>query len=201
MNYKRSLSKAAAILNIIINAFNTLIYAYLGYVMYIVAVIASNVDTQSNSKLILLPIILSTVATILISLLSVVIVVLSALTLKNNKLSTIEFNKRKGTHVATLVLTLISIALHLVNVFCSTSIFIGYVSLVILGLIAIFFIIDLSKNKKALKNPELFNEQNTVEQQPIEQTIEEKIAKLNNMKEQGLISEEQYNSLKQDLLK
>ena len=201
MNYKRSLSKAAAILNIIINAFNTLIYAYLGYVMYIVAAIASNVDTQGNSKLMLLPIVLSTVATILISLLSVVIVVLSALTLKNNKLSIIEFNKRKGTHVATLVLTLISIALHLVNIFCSTSSFIGYVSLVVLSLIAIFFIIDLSKNKKALKNPELFNEQNTVEQQPIEQTIEEKIAKLNNMKEQGLISEEQYNSLKQDLLK
>ena len=201
---KRPLAKAGSIINIIISAISLIYYAYASYIMYIVSVLALKLEDEASttgSELLVYFIIMLSIFA-----LSIAIIVLSSLIIKNCKLSIQDYNKKKKINIALFLITTLVVALHLFYLISVGFGFMSIICIITLVLTNIFLLADLRKNKKALKNPpEEILEQNTTSSQPApvkpQESIEDRLIKLNDLKIKGLISEEEYNSLKQDLLK
>ena len=204
---KRSLLKAGSILNIIFSVISVCFYGYASFAIYIVFAIAHDLDSQATETL---EILIMFIIIIAIAILSLITIVLSAIALKKSKLGVQEFNKNKGVVVFLNVVTFILVGLHCYYIFGSEFAFFSIINVSIFSLTSIFVLVDLCKNKKALKNAPVEEIMAQPAEQPVaaqptqvkpEENIEDRLIKLNNLKAQGLITEDEYNKLKQDLLK
>ena len=204
---KRSLLKAGSILNIIFSVVSVFFYGYASFAMYIVLAIAHDLDSQATETI---EILIMFIIIIAIAILSLITIVLSAIALKRSKLGVQEFNKNKGVVVFLNVITFILVGLHCYYIFGSELAFFSIINVSIFSLTSIFVLVDLCKNKKALKNAPVEEIMAQPAEQPVEaqptqvkpeENIEDRLIKLNNLKAQGLITEDEYNKLKQDLLK
>ena len=201
---KRSLTKAGSIINIILSVISTFFYGYASFAMYIVVAIAHDIDSQAQetSQLIAMFIVMMAIA-----VLSIVTIVLSAIAIKKSKLSIHEFNRRKGSVVALFICTMILAGLHVYYIIGSELAFFSIINTIMFSITSLFVLIDLCKNKKALKNAPVEEIMDQPAKQPVEaqptqvkpeENIEDRLIKINNLKAQGLITEDEYNKLKQD---
>lgn len=211
MTNKRTLTKAGAIVSIVSWSLNILLGAYLlGVLAYILMAYSSMGVMDAEVQAVLL----STGITVIISLaISIILVVYSVRTLKYSKLDCKEYASKKGTILFVAIVNLLNVVYSIVSMFDSGFDWTSIVSiLIVLGLLAsaILIIVDFCKNNKELQAQELAEktaqtevqaQPEVVNPEPVEETVEDKLAKLNKMKADGLISEEEYNQMKADLLK
>lgn len=213
MNNKRTLTKAGGIVSIVAWALNILLGAYLlGVLAYFMMVYSSMgvMDPELQAAL------LSSVITVIIPLaISIILVVYSIRTLKYSKLDCKEYASKKGTILFVAIVNLLNVVYSIISMIDSGFDWTSVVSiLIVLALLAsaILILIDFSKAQKeanaeklaeqTAQNIESANQtQTVVDAQVKEETIEDKLEKLNKMKADGLISEEEYNQMKADLLK
>lgn len=210
MNNKRTLTKAGGIVSIVAWALNILMCLYLGYIIMVLYAFASASDVDVMGYYSLL--IGSTIGSLVVSIL---LLVYSIKVLKFTKLNCKEFVAKKGTIIFVAVVNILNFIYSIYSMIGVGFDWTSAVSLVIaLALLtsAILILIDFSKAQKeanaeklaeqTAQNIESANQtQTVVDAQVKEESIEDKLEKLNKMKVDGLISEEEYNQMKADLLK
>lgn len=205
---KRSLIKAGSILNIIFSTISTIFYGYFSFAVYIALALVDSFDGTADETTNIKAMFIVTLA---IFVLSITVIVLSAIALKKCKLNVKEFHKNKGAVVTLLICTILLSILHIFYVQGSEIALFSIFNTIVFTLSSIFVLAGLCKNKKALKNAP---EEEIVEQ-PVQTTqpavdsqtqtksgdVTDRLLKLNSLREQGLITNEEYEKLKQDLLK
>ena len=211
MANKRTLTKAGAITSIVAWSLNILLGIYvvamLAYVISI-AKAAGQLDESVQA------VIITSVASIVVSIgISILLLVFSVKILKFARLDNKEYAAKKGTILFVAIVNLLNVVYSIISMAQDGFDWTGAISiLIVLGLLAsaILILVDYSKNNKELQAQELAEkavatevkaEPEVVNPAPVEETVEDKLAKLNKMKADGLISEEEYNQMKADLLK
>ncbi len=112
------------------------------------------------------------------------------------------FRKKRGIIITAIVFNLLVVVLSLIG-FAGEGTSVSFLSiLMLLCLIAasIMYIVDLATEKKKVAELEAQNATEEVTEETAQAStataLEEKLVKLNQMKEQGIIDEEEYNELK-----
>lgn len=211
MNNKRTLSKAGSIVSIVSWSLNILLYIYIGYVLLVLISLmnASGSGADASAVTVLF---LSVVASLAIS---IVLLISSIRILKFTKLDSKEFVAKKRTIIAIAVINILNALYCLFSLIGSEFDWTSAVSIIIaLGLLAsaVLLIVDFVKCQKEAQAEELAEKtaataeqenttQTVVDVQVKEESVEEKLEKLNKMKTDGLITEDEYNQMKSDLLK
>ena len=208
---KRSLIKAGSIINIIFSVISTFFYGYFTFAVYIALALVDSFDGTADE---ITDVRAMFIISIAIFILSITVIVLSAIALKKSKLNVRTFHKNKGAVVALLVCTILLALLNIYYIGLSEIALLLIINMIVYVLTSIFVLVDLCKNKKALKNAPVEEIMTQTAEQPAEQAvstkptqvrpvenIEDRLIKLNSLREQGLITNEEYEKLKQDLLK
>ena len=219
MEKRRSLSLSAGILNIIAYAIYILLTMFLGYVTFIA--IALIIDLNATASVNIYSIIGSCVVRLILAIISIV---MSAKIIKLSKASVQDYNAAKSKILSVIIINFIVVAYGLISYLISgisadlLLISIGEILMfAIMLIVAILLIVDINKNKK-LANQEqasiIAGSQTTVEPTiqpaiqpslPVEPATPddkvEKLERLNELKANGLISQEEYEKLKADIIK
>lgn len=205
MENKRTLTKAGSILGIVAWSINILVMSYSLFIVFLFVDISTSLDSEvSSDGLILLFRLIFNIA------ISIVLIVMSAKTIKASNKDVQTFVSKRSIINFAAVVNIINACYCIYNVICSSFSIIDLIlDIVICALLlvsGILILVDLSKANKLLQTlPQSIPEQqvqNTEQQvETKSETIEDKLEKLNKMKENGLISEEEYEKLKKDLLK
>lgn len=211
MNNKRTLSKAGSIVSIVSWSINILLYIYLGYVLLVLISLISASGSGADASAVF-----ALISTVVASLaISIVLLIYSIRILKFTKLDAKEFVAKKGTIIAIAVINILNALYGLFSLIGSEFDWTSAVSIVIsLGLLAsaVLLIVDFVKCQKEAQAEKLAEKaaataeqenttQTVVDVQVKEESVEDKIEKLNKMKADGLITEDEYNQMKSDLLK
>ena len=219
MEKRRSLSLSAGILNIIAYAIYILLTMFLGYVTFIA--IALIIDLNATASVNIYSIIGSCVVRLILAITSII---MSAKIIKLSKASVQDYNAAKSKILSVIIINFIVVAYGLISYLISgisadlLLISIGEILMfAIMLIVAILLIVDINKNKK-LANQEqasiIAGSQTTVEPTiqpavqpslPVEPAAPddkvEKLERLNELKANGLISQEEYEKLKADIIK
>lgn len=211
MNNKRTLSKAGSIVSIVSWSLNILLYIYLGYVLLVLFSLINASGSGADASAVI-ALISSVVASLAIS---IALLIYSIRILKFTKLGAKEFVAKKGTIIAIAVINILNALYCLFSLIGSEFDWTSAVSIIIaLGLLAsaVLLIVDFVKCQKEAQAEELAEKatataeqenttQTVVDVQVKEESVEDKLEKLNKMKADGLITEDEYNQMKSDLLK
>lgn len=208
---KRPLTLAGAILNIIGYSVNIVATGYAIFATWLVLSIALDLGASGDESVTLMSTLIGTLIGYVIRIaLSITSIVLSAKAIKISKMSIEDFETKKKTLWALYIINLVLVFYGLFSLGMSLDtvtiyILIDAVIWILLGLAALFFALDLGKNKKAADAQKIATTQSApvVEEtkKDSEENTIEKLSELNKMKEDGLITEEEYNNMKSDLLK
>lgn len=211
MENKRTLTKTGAILGIVAWSINILSLIFTGF--FVMLAIDIMIDINGSLPTTALSSIIELLVTFVIS---IILIVFSAKSIKiaNKDLQT--FMKKKQTIMFVAIVNLLNVCysvFDLIDLFSENgSIDDNYTLIVVaasiivclLLLIAgIMMLVDVSKATKELKTLQTTQavEETTEQKQVQEEPVEDKLAKLNKMKEDGLISQEEYEKLKAEMLK
>lgn len=211
MNNKRTLSKAGSIVSIISWSLNILLYVYCGYILLVLISLMNSSGAGADTSAVAV-LISSVVASLAIS---IVLLIFSIRILKFTKLGAKEFVAKQGTIIAIAVVNILNALYCFFSMIGNEFDWTSAVSIVIaLGLLAsaVLLIVDFVKCKKQAQAEELAEKaavaaeqenttQTVVNVQVKEESVEDKLEKLNKMKADGLITEDEYNQMKADLLK
>lgn len=213
MEKKRNMTKAGGIMAIVAYSVNILLLLYSAFALYIViaALAGSNPDAETQAAIqvaimSMLPVVLGALA------ISIVMIVLCSKLLKTTKLSPLDYSKKKGMIIFIIVILFLHGVVGLYQSFAELSEWTNYLNIVIsLILIAsgILITIDFAKNSKEASAQMVAEQQakadeiakaNEETKAVSDESLEDKLEKLNNMKAEGLITEEEYDKMKADLL-
>ena len=188
----------------------TVFQCFLVYEAFVLAVVFGELlgsDTGSEGVLIMSLIIILLGA-------CVIALVFNAITIAQWAKSPSDFKKKRGYTIAAIVLNFIIVGFALIGFSTSAQItFLAAIELIGLVAASILMIVDLCLEKKrANECAETVVEEQETEEEQIEQpatvqeqqkmgALEEKIMKLNKMKEQGLLDEDEYNELKKKYIR
>lgn len=209
---KRPLSKTAAILNIVL--YSVYLVSCLFYCFIAIDLLRLSATLGG----------IFLVAALIIATISILQIVFGAKILKICGASKQEYANKKGVVIASIVFSFIVCLFIIIGFFEQTEVISIVFGIIFLGGFItsnIFLLIDLSKNKKLpdgefVQQPQ-FSDTSTVvnnnydhSQQPTKpqtvennlntNTFEAKLSKLNLLKEQGVLSEHEFNSLKAKLI-
>lgn len=213
MENKKTMTKTGSIMSIVAYSINIalLLYSSIILCLFITAIAGTNPDAETqvaiqSALLAFLPATLGAVA------ISIVMIVLCSKILKYSKLSAVEFDRKKGTIIFVICILFLHGVVGLYQSFDGIGEWTSYINIIIsLMLIAsgILLTIDFANNSK-VANAQIAAEQQAkaaevekanAEAKVVEsETLEDKLEKLNKLKTDGLITEEEYSKMKSDLL-
>ena len=223
MQRKRSLTLAGSILNIIAYAINIISLLYTAYLVVVIIALANGLGGNDASSGIAIGTLIGQIVGGF--LISIVMIVLSSMLIRMRKLSAKEFDKKKIIPIFVIVFDFLHFGFGIMsnlkgiiqefNYLLIISILINICQLVA----GILILVDFSKNAKYVKEEAtmaLANGANNSE--PVQTTAQEqsqspasenvlsddkikKLEELSKLRNDGLITEEEYQNLKNDLLK
>ncbi len=210
MENKRKLTKVGSILSIIAWSLNILALIVTG--IFVLFVIATLNELGSEDLTSLYSNLISLVVSFVIS---IFLIVYSAKAIKLSNVDLETYMTKKSTILFVAIVNLLNAFYSVIEISKSaksltdTIVIITFILTILVCVLllvsGIMILVDYFKANNKLKTLQTtsqneVNEENS-EQKPEEETIEEKLEKFNKMKEDGLISEEEYEKLKSDLLK
>ena len=126
------------------------------------------------------------------------IIILSSILLKKSSLPAEKFDKCTGLIIALFVFDCIAALNSLLNAINGN--YYAILTLLVYAMCAVFIMLDLCFNKKALKNAagdvKASKTSNNIGKPSLQQTLSE----LKEMKDAGIISEEEYRKLREKLI-
>ena len=188
---KRPMTLTASILGTVMHALYT-ISELIMFALVIDLMGGSSVDSSSTIVI---------VAMVIAMLLSIVSLVFNALSIPSWNKSPAIFRKKRGLVITAIVFNFIVVLLILISCFTSAVGVLDVILMLVIVASSVLYIVDLSIEKKRVEKLEELNA--VVVQPEVKNTtsdLEDKIEKLNNMKANGLITDEEYNQLKKDYI-
>ena len=209
----RSKTKVAGILNIVaysLYTLTTIVMAYLSFVLIVGLGGALSEATGSGNSVVTTAIVSIIIPYLIRLALNIVCLVLSIRSLKLVKMSPADYEANKKRANALFVLNIIVVAFALLSIIIS-----GFNAYVIIDVIlwallitaAVLYKVDMKKNAQALAQEQV-QATTVAPASAVEPTVKpaddnsiEKLEKLNKLRTEGLITEEEYAKMKADLLK
>lgn len=211
MENKRTLTKTGAILGIVAWSINILSLIFTGFFLLIAIDILIDINGSLPTSALS-----SIIKHVVAFVISIILIVYSAKSIKIANKDLPSFMKKKQTILFVAIVNLLNVCYNvfdLIDLFSKnreindTNTLILVASSIIVCLLllvaGILMLVDVSKATKELNTLQTTPavEETTEQKQIQEEPVEDKLAKLNKMKEDGLISQEEYEKLKSEMLK
>lgn len=111
-----------------------------------------------------------------------------------------QYQNRRGGIITAIVFNFIMIITIIAGFSLSGFSFLSFIELMILLASAIMFIVDLSIEKNRVEKISVKNVENNKTELKLNTTFDEKLIKINKLKEQGIINEKEYSELKKKII-
>lgn len=221
---QRTLTKTAAIFSIVLYSLMTLAYAFIVFVGLIVSDLSAHADLAIGASVFSLmgnTLLFISIPLLVISILQIV---LSAKILKVVSASKQAFAKKFGIIITSIVISALFAIFMAIGLIANGINFISLVEVAILVMAIIFYIVDMSKNKNFVETEspvypqpnenyqqtqsptysdcsvEIGKNYNQTQFQSLNSELESKLKRLASLKDQGMISQEEFEKLRQSAI-
>lgn len=214
---KRTLTQTAAILNIVVYSLMAIGYAFISFISFIFSDLGADIDAIIGGAF--FTTIASTLIFISLPLLvvSILQIIFSSKILKVISASKEKFAKSFGIIITSIVFSSIYVVFIVINMISTNVVnIISILELIAFVLIITFFIVDMAKNKNhddyvtPLTNTQqtpLYSDSSVEIDRNYHKTaqtssdLEQKLKRLTSLKQQGMISQEEFEKLRQSAIK
>ncbi len=209
---RRKKTFTAAVLNIVAYSIYIVFSAVL--IFYITVLVMALLEASSSDADVAA--VLGSIATLIGSyviniILDIICLILSCKCIKISKMSVQDYASKKSIVSALFVMNIIVVCLGVIGTLSSGISWLSLIDLAIWAMLivsTVFFAIDLKENQKQVQaeQAQVFESvasstSTSAPEEKKEENVEQKIEELNKMKADGLITDEEFEKLKQDLMK
>lgn len=209
---RRKKTFTAAVLNIVTYSIQIVFSAVLMfYIIVLVMALLEASNSDADAAAVLGSIVTLIGSYVINIILDIICLILSCKCIKISKMSVQDYASKKSIVSALFVMNIIVVCLGVIGTLASGISWLSLIDLAIWAMLivsAVFFAIDLKENQKQVQaeQAQVFESvasstSTSAPEEKKEENVEQKIEELNKMKADGLITDEEFEKLKQDLMK